>query len=46
MQKIKKEVNILKRVNNHSNVIKLYEVFEDDEYVYMVFEYSEKGDLI
>ena len=46
MKKIKKEVKILKMINNNSNVIKLFEVFDDDNYVYMVFEFVEKGDLV
>ena len=45
-QKIEKEVSILKKVNNHHSVIKLYEVFEDTNFVYMVFEYLENGDLV
>ena len=46
MKKIKKEVKILKMINNNQNVIKLFEVFDDDTYVYMVFEFVEKGDLV
>ena len=37
-KKIDKEVYILKVLNQVGSVIKLYEVFEDDEYVYLVFE--------
>jgi serine/threonine protein kinase len=44
--KIEKEVRILKRVNNDDNIIKLYEVFEDRNYVYLVFELLERGDLV
>lgn len=44
--KIEKEVKILKAVNNHSNIIKLFEVFEDRSHVYLVFELLEKGDLV
>ena len=46
MKKIKKEVKILKKINNNKSIIKLFEVFEDEKYVYMVFEYVEKGDLV
>ncbi len=46
MKKIKREVKILKVVNNHEGIIKLLEVFEDENYVYMVFEFVEKGDLV
>ncbi len=45
-KKIEKEVEILKRVNQSNSIIKLYEVFEDDSYVYMVFELLENGDLV
>ena len=45
-KKIEKEVEILKRVNNNSYIIKLFEVFEDSNYVYLVFEYLENGDLV
>ena len=44
--KIEKEVRILKRVNSDENIIKLYEVFEDRNYVYLVFELLERGDLV
>jgi serine/threonine protein kinase len=44
--KIEKEVEILKKVNGHHAVIKLFEVFEDDSFVYMVFEYLQNGDLV
>ena len=46
LKKIHKEVKILKRINSHSGIIKLYEVFEDEGFVYMVFEFAEKGDLV
>ncbi len=45
-QKIEKEVEILKRVNGSNSIIKLFEVFEDTRYVYMVFELLENGDLV
>lgn len=44
--KIEKEVRILKKVNSNDNIIKLYEVFEDRNYVYLVFELLERGDLV
>lgn len=39
------EIQILRSIDNHG-VIKLYEIFEDDNYFYMVTEYAEKGDLL
>jgi serine/threonine protein kinase len=44
--KIEKEVKILKTINNHDNIIRLFEVFEDRSHVYLVFELLEKGDLV
>lgn len=33
-------------MNHNKAVIKLFEVFQDDKYVYMVFEYVSDGDLV
>ncbi len=46
MKKIRKEVRILKVVNNNKAVTKLFEVFEDEQHVYMVFEHVPNGDLV
>ena len=40
------EIKSLKILSNHKNVIKLYEVFEDDSFIYLVTEYIENGDLL
>ena len=45
-KKIQKEVKILKIVNHNKTIIKLIEVFQDEKYVYMVFEYVSEGDLV
>lgn len=45
-KKVEKEVEVLKRVDGSSYVISLFEVFEDDSFVYLVFEYINKGDLV
>lgn len=45
-KKIEKEVEILKRVNDNKYIIKLFEVFEDKNNVFLVFEYLENGDLV
>lgn len=45
-RKIEKEVAILKQVNNSRFVIKLLEVFEDEQSVYLVFEHLPNGDLV
>lgn len=44
--KIEKEVKILKSVNHNKAIIKLFEVFEDEKFVYMVFEFVGSGDLV
>ena len=31
---------------NHPNIIKLYNHFEDDAFVYLVLEYADKGHLL
>lgn len=41
---LKKEIDILKRVD-HPNVIKLYEIFEDDLHLYLVLELGMGGSL-
>lgn len=39
------EIKILKLVD-HPNIIKLYEVYEDERYIYLVMEYCRGGELI
>ena len=46
MKKIYKEVKILKKVNNNTGITRLFEVFDDNDFVFMVFEFAEKGDLV
>ena len=38
LKKFQKEISILKKVD-HPNIIKLYEVFEDDKYIYFFLEF-------
>lgn len=38
------EINIM-RTLDHPNVIKLYEIFDDSQFVYLVMEYCEGGEL-
>lgn len=38
------EIKIL-RLLNHPNIIKLYEVYEDDSYIHLVLEYLKGGEL-
>ena len=39
-----KEVQILRKVN-HPNIIKYYTSFIDEEYIYIIMEYAQGGDL-
>lgn len=43
-ERFKSEVDILRSMN-HPNIIKLYEVFEDEHNVYLIFEICEGGEL-
>jgi hypothetical protein len=45
---IRKEVAILKKVSNHPNIIKLYEVLDDagDDNLYMFLEYCSQGPVM
>lgn len=44
-QALEKEILIHKSVSAHPNVVKLYEVFEESDTVYMVMELAEGGEL-
>ena len=43
-KKVFQEVYILKKIR-HSNIIRLYEVFENKKHIMMVMEYAGGGDL-
>ena len=44
MERIKNEMNIIYS-SNHPNILKAYEIFEDESYFYIVMERPERGDL-
>lgn len=44
MQSLYKEIMVMRRLN-HSNVIRLYEVYENEAYVHLVLEYLRGGEL-
>jgi len=44
LTKFKNEINILSRVD-HPNIIRLYEIFEDERYISLIMEYCKGGDL-
>ena len=44
VQQVKTEIDILK-IAKHPNIIKLYDVFENENYIYIIMEYCAGGDL-
>ena len=44
VQQVKSEIDILK-IAKHPNIIKLYDVFENEQYIYIIMEYCAGGDL-
>jgi len=42
--RLKREITIMKKLD-HPNIIKLFEVFEDDEHIYLVLELCTGGEL-
>ena len=42
--KFQREITILKKAD-HPNIIKLYEVYEDDRFIYLVMEQCKGGEL-
>ena len=44
LSKFKNEINILSKVD-HPNIIRLYEIFEDERYISLIMEYCQGGEL-
>ena len=44
LRNLKEEISVLRRLN-HERVLKLYNVYESEEYVYLVTEYLSEGNL-
>ena len=44
LQQVKSEIDILE-IAKHPNMIKLYDVFENEKYIYIIMEYCAGGDL-
>lgn len=43
-EELRNEIDILKHLD-HPNIIKLYETYENDEYIFLVQEICDGGDL-
>ncbi|KAJ8764480.1 hypothetical protein K2173_006220 [Erythroxylum novogranatense] len=46
VEDVKREVEILKELGGHENVVQFYNAFEDESYVYIVMELCEGGELL
>ncbi|RLM87094.1 calcium-dependent protein kinase 28-like [Panicum miliaceum] len=46
VEDVKREVKILKALQGHENVVHFYNAFEDDNFVYIVMELCEGGELL
>ncbi|MFS8033967.1 putative protein kinase CAMK-CDPK family [Helianthus anomalus] len=46
VEDVKREVKILQALNGHENVVKFYNAFEDESFVYIVMELCEGGELL
>ncbi|CEM16024.1 unnamed protein product [Vitrella brassicaformis CCMP3155] len=44
IERFRREILLMKRMN-HPSIVKLYEVYEDNEYIHLVLELCEGGDL-
>ncbi|XP_010550467.1 PREDICTED: calcium-dependent protein kinase 28-like [Tarenaya hassleriana] len=46
VEDVKREVQILKALSGHENVVQFYNAFEDENFVYIVMELCEGGELL
>uniref|UniRef100_A0A7C8ZT16 non-specific serine/threonine protein kinase n=1 Tax=Opuntia streptacantha TaxID=393608 RepID=A0A7C8ZT16_OPUST len=46
VEDVKREVKILQALTGHENVVQFYNAFEDENYVYIVMELCEGGELL
>lgn len=46
VEDVKREVNILQALKGHENIVHFHNAFEDDDYVYIVMELCEGGELL
>ena len=45
LMRINREIDILKSLSYHPNIIKIYKILEDSENYYIIMEYCENGEL-
>ncbi|XP_027202378.2 uncharacterized protein LOC113796328 isoform X1 [Dermatophagoides pteronyssinus] len=45
LRKLNREIDIMKRVGSHRNIVRLYQVMQSDRHVMLVTEYCEGGEL-
>ena len=46
IEDVRREVKILKGLAGHSNLIKIYEAYEDNDNVYIVMEYVQSSAVL
>lgn len=46
VEDVKREVKIMQALSGHENVVQFHEAFEDDDYIYIVMELCEGGELL
>ncbi|BFU21794.1 protein kinase, putative [Entamoeba histolytica HM-1:IMSS-B] len=42
---LRREIDVMRKLSNHPNVVKLYDVYEDEKTILMVIEYMSGGEL-
>ncbi|KAL7715738.1 Protein kinase [Entamoeba marina] len=42
---LRREIDVMRKLSNHPNVVKLFDVFEDEQMILMVIEYMSGGEL-
>ncbi len=43
-ERVSREINILKIIR-HPNITQLYEIYEDEQHLYLIIEMAENGEL-
>ncbi|KAK9053379.1 hypothetical protein SSX86_030012 [Deinandra increscens subsp. villosa] len=46
IEDVRREVRILQELSGHSNLVRFYDAFEDNDHVYIVMEFCEGGELL